>query len=474
MSYKGFVNIIKPKVIRGYLYNTDSSKNCKVALYINGNYIANVIAKEERKGLEKQLNSPSSKIGFSFKFDFPMILGCNIQVKNCENGEYLLKSKKAREDERKLQKKAVNIHGCVDFVSSKEIAGWAIDENNSFAPVLIDVLVDDKKEITIAANNMRRDIALKKLHPTGLCGFSYSFKNELALGNKVNIRSVYGGNLQKSPQTISAQSFNRLRTLIIGLPKSGTSILTYRIKDAYPSSPNVNFEIGAQDGLLNINVHENNLKNSYCLSKALFFQNKHSNYQAICELYDKVVWIIRDPRDQFISNFFYRWFSDHNPHPENFKKAYDRTKKKEAQPSKQPFYKLHEGFVDAKSYFEGTYGQMMGLVKDFEDKYFVLKYEDFVDGKFEKLNEYLGIEVSGDAEVPDFLNRVVRTKKYGNWRNWFNEKDVDFYKPLLDEYLDFFGYNSDDWDLNQNPILDPSKGSEYMLKLFTKTENKIK
>jgi len=61
--------------------------------------------------------------------------------------------------------------------------------------------------------------------------------------------------------------------------------------------------------------------------------------------------------------------------------------------------------------------------------------------------------------------RVIRSKAYGNWKDWFTISDVEFYRPIYNEYMEMFGYQ-DNWDLNANPLIDPRLSSQYVMKLI--------
>jgi hypothetical protein len=77
------------------------------------------------------------------------------------------------------------------------------------------------------------------------------------------------------------------------------------------------------------------------------------------------------------------------------------------------------------------------------------------------LASYLGFALPGKAVVAREFKRVVRTKGYGDWRNWFEQSDVAFFRPLMSDYMHQYGYR-DDWDLSdKGPIL-PEYGSKYV------------
>jgi hypothetical protein len=61
--------------------------------------------------------------------------------------------------------------------------------------------------------------------------------------------------------------------------------------------------------------------------------------------------------------------------------------------------------------------------------------------------------------------KVVRKKAVGDWQHWFTEEDVDLFKPLYLPYLEIVGYDSNDWTISSNPIIEPQYSSGYIQRL---------
>lgn len=262
-----------------------------------------------------------------------------------------------------------------------------------------------------------------------------------------------------------------LKILVIGLPKSGTSILTYRIAGSMKKTK-VFFEPEGKNGLSNVETHKKLLssKRKNVVTKCLYYSHKERELERIIQLYDKTVWIIRDPRDRIISGFMYKWNKTHNPDKERFFKVLSLVKKKEKNPSNIDFVSL----LDASSHIDTKFiinqvRDLNKLINDLQwlrEKIFIIKYEDFVEGKNDLLGEFLKINVNPSADIPEDLNRVKRSGSFGNWRNWFTEKDCLFFRALYYESLLKLGYNADDWDLETNQCIDPAISSEYMESIF--------
>ncbi|HRY36259.1 MAG TPA: sulfotransferase family 2 domain-containing protein [Candidatus Magasanikbacteria bacterium] len=95
----------------------------------------------------------------------------------------------------------------------------------------------------------------------------------------------------------------------------------------------------------------------------------------------------------------------------------------------------------------------------------IVKYEDFVDGDYSAIERYLNIKMEKKFDINPAFNRVVRTKKYGDWKNWFIAKDVEDYRNnIVDEYNKEFGYDCAGLEKHRKKIL--AKNSyEYIIRI---------
>ncbi|WP_299697867.1 hypothetical protein [Hydrocarboniphaga sp.] len=105
------------------------------------------------------------------------------------------------------------------------------------------------------------------------------------------------------------------------------------------------------------------------------------------------------------------------------------------------------------------------------DQYFMLSYEDFVEGRFDQLNGYLGFEVDPDFEVGDRHTHIVRTKSSGSWKDWFLAEDIDYFVKEVAEDYNLLGFDAEQQP-NANKHLDPKIGSEYAMAQFTRVGDK--
>jgi hypothetical protein len=266
-----------------------------------------------------------------------------------------------------------------------------------------------------------------------------------------------------------------MKVLILGLAKSGTTALAYKIHKALGPDAELNFEPGKTTGAEDLSLHEKITGSSQSLvTKNLIFPTTETRWDDIfanSERYDRAIWIVRDPRDIIISNFFYHWFQGHKTTEEKFRTALQRTRRKEADPGGTPFIDLVAGTMTENreqlgAWQRSWYGILADAAPGIRRHMHVLRYEDFVDAHFDALNSYLGLDLWGATEVPDEHQRVVRTRAYDNWRRWFTDEDVAFFKPILSQFLHTMGYDKDDWGLTQVENLPAEEGSRYMEKLY--------
>jgi len=268
-----------------------------------------------------------------------------------------------------------------------------------------------------------------------------------------------------------------MKVLILGLNKSGTTALAYKLQEALGQGTALHFEPGRVGGAEDEKIHRDIVaKPGAAVTKNLIFPSTETNWGSVfsnADLYDRAIWIVRDPRDIIISNFFYHWFQGHKAAPEKFQLALQRTSDKEQEPARYAFIDLvcgtmTEGRAQLEAWQRSWYDILdkaaPGIVKHTR----VYKYEDFVAQNFAPIKDYLGLAIQGETEVPDEHQRVVRTRSFDNWRRWFTDEDVDFFRPILSEFLATMGYDPDDWRLEYPQSLPSAEGSDYMTKLYEK------
>ncbi len=261
-----------------------------------------------------------------------------------------------------------------------------------------------------------------------------------------------------------------LRILIVGIPKSGTSILTYRIADSM-NKPNIYFEPKQRKGLNDVKFHQKvcNENKMPVITKNLYFHGQPKQVKEIVNLYDKIIWIIRDPRDVLISSFLYRWYHGHKPDKEIFNKVINMVRKKEKDPGSVNFFQIINQYSNPVRFIINQMeiqSDYIANLNEVQDKVYIFKYEDLIDGNLKDLENYIQLSMDKDAELPEKLNRVARSKAYGDWRNWFTANDCSFFRAVFYEFLGKLNYDAEDWTINDPQKINPSEASEYMQGIF--------
>jgi len=259
--------------------------------------------------------------------------------------------------------------------------------------------------------------------------------------------------------------------MILGLGKSGTTALLYKIAAGLPGSKAFS---GGKPGKHNGTYKNAVFKHTYEARKGKDFDLYRCHMDNV--RYDRKIWIARDPRDVAVSRMLYRWHRGVAGHKQQFRAHLDRVLEKEQDPLAIPFYEicLHTGHDDWPMSLQKIiaeeqtrYAEMTSFVKTLGDDWLLFTFEDMVDQNFTLLEKYLGFKVKEDTEVPESTGKakVIRKKSYGDWRHWFTPQDIDIFKPLYSPYMDLIGYDSDNWSLAKKPHIDPAYSSEYMQRL---------
>ncbi len=185
--------------------------------------------------------------------------------------------------------------------------------------------------------------------------------------------------------------------------------------------------------------------------------------------FDKVVTIVRDPRDELISRlYFIARGSAQNGAPREAMDAWIAAlREKERNPRGVTFASLVErakallgvnagagALQQAANYY--LWAERLG------EKAHLLRYEDFMAGRIGALESYLGIALSSDHSVGEH-DYTRRSEGTDNWKSFFTEEDVASLRPTLSPQLEKMGYR--DWQLTPVEALDPAHGSEYVQRL---------
>ena len=277
--------------------------------------------------------------------------------------------------------------------------------------------------------------------------------------------TLRGRGLNKKEQYMSSHESKKI--IIFGNWKTGTTAHMYKIKNSLPPDTRLLDEPHSY-------LPEPEDDSRYVLAKVIsglrLKDNKEfADYGSFMN-FDKKIYIVRDPRDWIISVTLFTVHSTYG-NEKNLNKIYELLHKKETSPAAVPLveiltllisYMNNQTLESFKDWMIHQYDWLL----DFEIRlgdHCISRYEDFVSDNFTGIEEYLGMEIPGAAQVDKRHDFIVRTKSYGDWKNWFVKEDIDFFKPVFADYMYKYGY-SDEWSINSPQGIDPEHCTEYVKK----------
>jgi hypothetical protein len=233
-----------------------------------------------------------------------------------------------------------------------------------------------------------------------------------------------------------------MKILIVGTGKSGTTALAYAVKQGFQ-----NYELIFEP----INLTSINYQKECFIVKSLnIVQNRlWREEKSEISMFDKKILIIRHPFDAIISFLLYdpfnrsQFYSD-----ENVKTFIDIIKRKVEKPNLVSLYQIMQTYQEIVGFdfvkgIKIWYKELIEMTNNKELGFFVIKYEDFVEGNLDSITRYLELKhLNYKVEVDSQFARVSRTRKHGDWENWFSQKDISDIKPYFIDFLRRFNYNT--------------------------------
>jgi hypothetical protein len=259
-----------------------------------------------------------------------------------------------------------------------------------------------------------------------------------------------------------------MKILILGLGKSGTTALVYKIAAGKPGCRAFS---GGKPGK-HIGDYPNAVyKHTYSARKGKDFELYRNHLRH--EHYDRKIWMSRDPRDAAISRMLYRWHRGYFGHKQQYQAHLDRVGRKEREPGSISFseicrYSGHAGFPrsldEVVAGEQERYRQMLEFVGNLGPDWHLFTFEQMVAKQFDELNSYIGFQVGEDTEIPYSTGKakVIRKKATGDWRHWFTEQDVALFRSAYTPYMELIGYDINDWEPASRQTIEPEFSSLYM------------
>ena len=267
------------------------------------------------------------------------------------------------------------------------------------------------------------------------------------------------------------------KIVIFGQYKSGTTALFSKIHNSLPATTRTLFEPLTY-------VQDAKDAERWVLAKTILKFPGHPepvDYETFLA-FDRKVYLTRDPRDWLVSATLFLAQEKPSIYSDAAAQAFvmDYLRAKEQNPRGAPLKTLLEFIQQAPPVLSLAYfcQRTQGLHEwcfEFENRlqdYTWVKYEDFIDGRIQNLIDYLEIPLYGDAQVADRYQHVVRSKSYGSWRHWLTAEDIDFFQPFFQPYIERYNYPAN-WDLSENPKIDPQHSSEYVARVIDMKRKKM-
>lgn len=268
---------------------------------------------------------------------------------------------------------------------------------------------------------------------------------------------------------MSQDQSKKFRVLIVCPGKSGSTSLFYTLKRSLPPTCTPIFEPESLESIDTKCSIDDSFITKILISRNInFLSDIPRLVEGIGSYFTHVILLVRDPRDILISTLLYTaptkfiWKED----PSTIRKLISLLHEKEKNPSSHSLYSLitliqtFPNFSAIEALFRMTvgFGKLKSIV--------VLKYEDYIQNKMNEISNYLGIPISNDHSVEEKHARVVRSGVSESWRQWFIDSDCEFFRPIFEPYMEFFGYDTNDWKLSETPCINPKFSSEYFLSLL--------
>jgi len=254
-------------------------------------------------------------------------------------------------------------------------------------------------------------------------------------------------------------------TVIVGSSKTGTTGLFSTVRDGLARSGESTYSLYERHDRRTYEYLDLYAPNRLVVAK-LLVTNRSFNWRVAADFQRRVL-MVRDPRDTLISAMlFFPSLAVAKGVTERKLDRFTRlVRRKESDPRSisvrellDEAYTLRSRGVDEPTAYSSRFRRTMAYDNRVES--FLVRYESFVDRDLADLEEHLGFELGSDKSDAGH-SHIMRTGSYGGWRDWFVPSDVDFFRPLLHDYMSRYGYE-DTWDLAPEPAIRSEDASGYV------------
>ncbi|MDC0157408.1 hypothetical protein OAK38_06585 [Verrucomicrobia bacterium] len=187
--------------------------------------------------------------------------------------------------------------------------------------------------------------------------------------------------------------------------------------------------------------------------------------------FDQVMGLVRDPRDNLISRLLFRMVSPaFVGNGEVYNDMLPLFEEKVENPDSISVCDLFSQMEKTKlmePMIQNRARENLDLFMDWHSNSpdcIIYKYEEFVRGNYDKIALITQRVNEVDATpVETIYPQIKRSGKTGDWRQWFLQSDVEFFRPRFSKYMKIYGYE-DEWDLPEKQRIDRSTSIDYVRK----------
>jgi hypothetical protein len=259
-------------------------------------------------------------------------------------------------------------------------------------------------------------------------------------------------------------------TLILGSAKSGTTALFYAIRAAMNRATGSDIK-----GLFeprDMDAYRRYFQSSgdpVFLCKALLGPVMRGMQRAL-DRFDRRIVLSRDPRDNIVSRLLFmppRLLFETDP--SKCDDYLDLIRRKQADPgslSVLAILRALEGLSKRDNLVKNFRDNAVlpaKIMQTYGDRFWMFGYDDLVEGRFGRLSEFLGIEVTTDFKVDGQHGYVSRSKGSGEWRSWFLPEDIDYFAREVAEDYALMGFDPAE-TADPAPQITPETASGYVQK----------
>lgn len=363
----------------------------------------------------------------------------------------------------------------VDRCTREEIYGWGINWKNPTQNIDLVIKINEQTVKTIRADLARTDLIANRKFKSGNLGFLYLFPKPLSVNQDIKLEIL----IAETGEPVYKKVFKPVQNvLVMGKAKTGTTVISKTIQKSLPGEVEYHLEPQKTEFFASAKLLQRDCSHVIKIIYEHWEQRPNLRNAIVCGetgvVFEKVVFIVRDLRDELISRLLY-WARPHSRNSilkdQQIEQWITLLKAKEIKPKDislldlfQEFGKIfqvnHESMINNMIHLSASYQDFIGKITR---PYVLVRYEDFLSGKTKGLEEYLGLELSEDRGVGKF-EYTRRSSSFNNWKQFYTQADIEYLRPRMEPVLEQQGYT--DWELQPVDSLDEDLFSNYVQRII--------